>query len=87
MMQAMPVNSDLIETLTQIILALNEQERQLLFCQFQDPNPTDTQSLQEKITIGAQQFRDGEFTEYTDETLPNLMAKIRSRGQARLGQG
>ena len=87
MMQAMPVNSDLIETLTQIILALNEQERQLLFCQFQDPTPTDRQSLQEKIAIGAQQLRDGEFTEYTDETLPDLMAKIRLRGQARLGQG
>ena len=50
MMQAMPVNSDLIETLTQIILALNEQERQLLFCQFQDPNPTDTQSLKENAS-------------------------------------
>ena len=87
MMQAMPVNSDLIETLTQIILALNEQERQLLLCQFQDPNPTDRQSLKEKIAIGAQQLRDGEFTEYTDETLPNLMAEIRSRGQDRLGQG
>ena len=86
MMQAMPVNSDLIETLTQIILALNEQERQLLLCQFQDPNSTDPQSLKEKIAIGAQQLRDGEFTEYTDETLPNLMAKIRSRGQALLGQ-
>ena len=86
MMQAMSVNSDLIETLTQIILALNEQERQLLLCQFQDPNPTDRQSLKEKIAIGAQQLRDGEFTEYTDETLPDLMAKIRSRGQALLGQ-
>ena len=86
MMQAMPVNSDLIETLTQIILALNEQERQLLLCQFQDPNPTDPQSLKEKIAIGAQQLRDGEFTEYTDGTLPDLMAKIRSRRQALLGQ-
>jgi hypothetical protein len=84
MMQAMPVNSELIETLTQIILALNEQERQLLFCQFQDSNPTDRQSLQDKITIGAQQLRVGEYTEYTDETLPDLMAKIRSHGQALL---
>jgi hypothetical protein len=29
MIQATPVNSELIETLTQIILSLNEQERQL----------------------------------------------------------
>jgi hypothetical protein len=30
MIQAMSINSDLIETLTQIILSLNEQERQIL---------------------------------------------------------
>jgi hypothetical protein len=86
MIQAMPVNSALIETLTQIILSLNEQERQLLLHQLQDPNPTDTQSLQQKISIGAQQLLDGEYTEYNDETLPELFDKIRSRGQNRLSQ-
>jgi hypothetical protein len=86
MIQAMPINSDLVETLTQVILSLNEQERQLLLHQLQDPNPTDTQSLQQKISIGAQQLLDGDYTEYTDETLPELMSKIRSRGQKRLGQ-
>jgi hypothetical protein len=86
MIQAMPVNSALIETLTQIILSLNEQERQLLLHQLQDPNPTDTQSLQQKISIGAQQLLDGEYNEYNDETLPELFDKIRSRGQNRLSQ-
>jgi hypothetical protein len=86
MIQAMPINSDLIETLTQIILSLNEQERQLLLHQLQDPNPTDSQSLQQKIAIGAQQILDGDYTEYTDETLPELMTKIRSCGQNRLSQ-
>jgi hypothetical protein len=94
MIQATPVNSELIETLTQIILSLNKQERQLLLHQLQDPNPNDAQSLQQKISIafgasvaiGAQQLLAGEYTEYTDETLPELLGKIRSRGQNRLNQ-
>jgi hypothetical protein len=86
MIQAMPINSDLVETLTQIIWSLNEQERQLLLHQLQDPNPTDSQSLQQKVSIGAQQILDGEYTSYTDETLPELMSKIRSRGQKRISQ-
>jgi hypothetical protein len=56
MIQSMPVNSVLIDTLTQIILSLNEQERQLLLHQLQDPTPTDSQSLQQKLEIGAQQL-------------------------------
>ncbi len=84
MIQAKPVNSELIETLTQIILSLNEQERQILLHQLQDPNPSDAQSLQQKILIGAQQLLNGDYTEYTDKTLPELLGKIRSRGQNRL---
>jgi hypothetical protein len=84
MIQSMPVNSVLIDTLTQIILSLNEQERLLLLHQLQDPSPTDPQSLQQKLEIGAQQLQHGEYTEYTDDTLPELLGKIRSRGQNRL---
>jgi hypothetical protein len=80
----MRVNAVLIDTLTQIILSLNEQDRQLLLHQLQDPNPTDLQSLQQKIEIGAQQILNGEYTDYTDEPLPELLGKIRSRGQDRL---
>jgi hypothetical protein len=86
MIRSMPVNSVLIDTLTQIILSLNEQERQLLLHQLQDPHPTDPQSLQQKIESGSQQLQNGEYTEYTDETLPELLGKIRSRGQNRLSQ-
>ena len=82
--RSMPVNSVLIDTLTQIILSLNKQERQILLHQLQDPNPTDPQSLQQKIEIGAQQLQKGDYSEYTDETLPELLGKIRSRGQNRL---
>jgi hypothetical protein len=48
------------------------------------PNPTDSQRLQQKIAIGAQQLLTGEYTDYTDETLPALFDKIRVRGQNRL---
>jgi hypothetical protein len=68
--QAMPINSDLVETLIQIIWSLNEQERQLLLRQLQDPNLTDVH------LIGVQQILDGEYIDYTDETLPELMPKI-----------
>jgi hypothetical protein len=72
MIQETPVNSELIE------------ERQLLLHQLQGPNPNGARSLQQKISIGAQQLLDGEYTEYTDETLPELLGKIRSRRQNRL---
>ena len=84
MIQSMPVNSVLIDTLTQIILSLNKQERQLLLHQLQNPNPTDSQSLQHKLEIGAHQLQNGDYTDYTDDTLPELLGKIRSRGQNRL---
>jgi hypothetical protein len=86
MIRSMPVNSALVDTLTQIILSLNEQEREILLHQLQDPHPSDPQSLQQKIEMGAQQLQNGEYTQYTDETLPELLSKIRSRGQARLSQ-
>jgi hypothetical protein len=86
MIQTTAINADLIETLTQIIYSLNDQDRQLLMLQLQDPNPMDTESLQQKIESAAEQLRNDDYTEYTDETLPDLKAKIRSRGLSRLNQ-
>jgi hypothetical protein len=86
MIQTTAINADLIETLTQIIYSLNDQDRQLLMLQLQDPNPMDTESLQQKIESAAEQLRNNDCTEYTDETLPDLKAKIRSRGLSRLNQ-
>jgi hypothetical protein len=86
-MEMNTINTDLIETLTQIILSLTEQERQILLLQLQDPNPDDRQPLSEKIAIAAEQLRTGEYTEYTDATLPTLFDTIRSRGQQRLDLG
>ncbi len=77
MIRSMPVNSALVDTLTQIILSLNEQEREILLHQLQDPHPSDPQSLQQKIEMGAQQLQNGEYTQYTDETLPELLGTIR----------
>jgi hypothetical protein len=87
MSEANTVNTTLVDTLTQIVLSLTEQERQLLLWQIQDPHPTDRQTLSEKLAIATEQIRSGEYTEYTDETLPTLLDKIRDRGQQRLDKG
>ena len=42
------------------------------------------QRLKSRLMTGAQQLQKGDYTEYTDETLPELLGKIRSRGQNRL---
>jgi hypothetical protein len=81
------INTVLVDTLTQIVLSLTEQERQLLMWQIQVPHPLDRQTLTEKLTLAAEQLRSGEYTEYTDETLPQLLDKIRERGQQRLDRG
>jgi hypothetical protein len=84
MLEAETINTELVETLTQIIFSLTEKERQLLLCQFQDPDPGNQQTLVEQLTVASEQMRSGEFNEYTDATLPSLLDKIRERGQQRL---
>jgi hypothetical protein len=86
MSQTMPINADLVDSLAQVILSLNDQERQLLLDQVQDPNPGDRETLREKIAIAEQQRLAGEYTDYTDETLPDLFAAMRSRVQSCLNQ-
>jgi hypothetical protein len=78
------INTDLVETLTQIIFSLTEDERKLLLWQLADPNPTDPESLKEKLTVAAEQIQAGEYHDYTDQTLPDLLRTIRDRGQQRL---
>jgi hypothetical protein len=86
MSQTMPINADLVDSLAQVILSLNDQERQLLLDQVQDPNPGDRETLREKIAIAEQQRLAGEYTDYTDETLPDLFEVMRSRVQSHLNQ-
>ncbi|GET39382.1 hypothetical protein [Microseira wollei] len=92
MTEAATINTQLIDTLTQIILALTDEERHILIHKVLTPNQaSDTtnaeqETLKQEIAIGAQQLQTGQFTEYDDTSVPNLFLTIKQRGQQRLQQ-
>lgn len=92
MTEATTINSQLIDTLTQIILALTDEERHILIHKLLTPNQTsdnikaDRETLKHEIAIGVQQLQTGQYTEYDDSCLPNLLLTIKQRGQQRLKQ-
>lgn len=86
------INTKLIESLTQIILSLTDEERQLLAqkINFLSLSSEEIQlkreALQSEITLGAEQLKSGDYTEYNDLSLPNLLKTIKSRGKQRIQQ-
>ncbi|MCP6762224.1 MAG: type II toxin-antitoxin system Phd/YefM family antitoxin [Fischerella sp. CENA71] len=44
------------------------------------------EALQRDVAIGAEQLKNGQYTEYDDESLPNLLNNIKARGKRRLDQ-
>jgi hypothetical protein len=92
MTEATTINTQLIDTLTQIILALTEEERHILIHKLITPNQTsdttktDRETLKQEIAIGAGQLQAGQYTEYDDNSLPTLLLTIKQRGQQRLQQ-
>ncbi len=42
------------------------------------------EALQRDINLGAEQLRNGQYSEYDDESLPSLLQKIKERGERRL---
>ncbi|MEG3903117.1 hypothetical protein QUB19_12605 [Microcoleus sp. B4-C5] len=92
MTEAATINTQLIDTLTQIILALTEEERHILIHKLLIPNQTsdttkaDRETLKQEIAIGVEQLQTGQYTEYDDNSLPNLLLTIKQRGQQRLKQ-
>ncbi|BAZ69610.1 MAG: type II toxin-antitoxin system Phd/YefM family antitoxin [Pelatocladus maniniholoensis HA4357-MV3] len=44
------------------------------------------EALQRDIAIGAEQLKNGQYTEYDDESLPSLLETIKARGQRQLLQ-
>jgi hypothetical protein len=92
MTEAATINTQLIDTLTQVILALTEEEHHILIHKLLIPNPTsdttkaDGETLKQEIAIGAGQLQTGKYTEYDDNSLPNLLVTIKQRGQQRLQQ-
>jgi prevent-host-death family protein len=44
------------------------------------------EALQRDIVIAAEQLKNGEYTEYDDESLPRLLENIKARGRRKLDQ-
>ncbi|MEA5594493.1 type II toxin-antitoxin system Phd/YefM family antitoxin [Rivularia sp. UHCC 0363] len=45
------------------------------------------EALKRDIAIGAEQLKNGEYTEYDEESLPSLLENIKARGKRKLEQG
>jgi len=44
------------------------------------------EALKRDIALGVEQLENGEYSEYDDESLPNLLQSIKERGRHRLNQ-
>lgn len=87
---AASINIKLIDSLAQIILSLTDDERQLLAQKVQHPllsneeRQRNLEALQRDLEIGAEQLKNGFYTEYDDSSLPSLLETIKLRGKQRL---
>jgi hypothetical protein len=84
------INTRLLDSLTQIILSLSQEEYQILVEKVQHSRLTEKQktqnieSLKQDIAAGIQQLQNGEYTEYGENNLSILMNSIKARGRERL---
>ena len=84
------INTRLLDSLTQIILSLSQEEYQILVEKVQHSRLTEQQktqnieSLKQDIAAGIQQLQNGEYAEYDENNLSTLMTSIKARGRERL---
>ena len=84
------INTRLLDSLTQIILSLSQEEYQILVKKVQYSRLTEHQktqnieSLKQDIAAGIQQLQNGEYAEYDENNLSTLMTSIKARGRERL---
>jgi hypothetical protein len=84
------INTRLLESLTQIILSLSQEEYQILIEKIQYSRLTEHQkqenieSLKEDIGVGIQELQNGQYTEYNENTLSSLITSIKATGRERL---
>ena len=84
------INTKLIDSLAQIVLSLTDDERQLLAQKIQYPLLSGEElqekreALQRDIALGVEQFKKGEYVEYDESSLLNLLKTIKMRGKQRL---
>ena len=92
MSQSTSINVKLVDSLAQIILSLTDEERQLLAQKVQSSSLSaqevqqQREVLQREIILGAEQLKNGDYTEYDDSSLTNLLETIKIRGKQRLQQ-
>lgn len=81
------INTRLLDSLTQIILSLSQEEYQILVEKIQHSRLTEHQetqnieSLKQDIAAGIQQLQNGEYTEYDENNLSTLINSIKARGR------
>jgi hypothetical protein len=86
---ASSINAKLIDSLAQIILSLTEEEQKLLAQKIQSPSLFDDdfqkkrEALQSDLALGVKQLKDGQYNEYDESSLPNLLETIKTRGKQR----
>ncbi len=84
------INTKLIDSLAQIVLSLTDDERQLLAQKIQYPLLSGgelqekREALQRDIALGVEQLKKGEYVEYDESSLLNLLKNIKMRGKQRL---
>lgn len=84
------INTRLLESLTQIILSLSQEEYQILIEKIQysrlieHQKQENIESLKEDIGVGIQEFQNGQYTEYDENTLSSLITSIKAKGRGRL---
>lgn len=81
------INTRLLDSLTQIILSLSQEEYQILVEKIQHSRLTEHQKtqniefLKQNIAAGIQQLQNGEYTEYDENNLSTLITSIKARGR------
>jgi hypothetical protein len=85
-----PINQKLIDSLLTIIRSLTPEEQQLLQQQMEQPHRSELElqqqknALQQELSIGVAQLKNGEYSEYDDASLPSLLDTIKANGQQTL---
>jgi hypothetical protein len=84
------INTRLLESLTQIILSLSQEEYQILIEKIQysrlpeHQKQENIESLKKDIGVGIQELQNGQYTEYNENTLSSLITSIKAKGRERL---
>jgi hypothetical protein len=84
------INTRLIDSLAQIILSLTDYERQVLAQKIQYPLLSNEElqrkreALHKDLALGVEQLKNGEYVEYDESSLLNLLENIKMLGKQRI---